>query len=388
MRRAGRDALRHVRRPEGPTAGGCVIIWVNGTFGAGKTSACRELTGLLPGSVLYDPESVGFLLRETLPDRRTAAVRDFQDLPSWRRLVPQVAAELLAEVPDPGVLVAPMTLLRQQYRDEVFGALAARGITVHHVLLHADETILRARIQGREVHPEDPAANARVQRWCLDHLADYRAALPWLTADAHVIDSGALTPRRTAERIAAAVRQGSAERPIVRTPEPTADTVAAAVLLFDEDDRVLLVDPVYKSGWEFPGGVVERGEAPTLAAVREAEEELGLVLDRFSLRPLVADWEPHTGPRRGGIRLVYDGGLVDAAARAKLRLPADELRSWRFVTLAEARELLTPGRVRRLAAALRARERGKALLMEAGLPVGGAVDGPATQAAAEALADG
>jgi 8-oxo-dGTP pyrophosphatase MutT (NUDIX family) len=268
-----------------------------------------------------------------------------------------------------GPLVVPMTLLRQQYRDEIFGALAARRIPVHHVLLHADETILRARIQARDECPGEPERSARVRRWCLDHLADYRAALPWLTEDAEVIDTGALTPRRTAERIAAAVRRGSAQRRIVQTPEPTADTVAAAVLLFDEQDRVLLVDPVYKAGWEFPGGVVERGEAPTLAGVREAEEELGLELDQGALRLLVVDWEPYTGPGCGGIRLVYDGGRLHTAGQAELRLPPDELRSWRFVTLEEAEALLSPGRMRRLAAALRARERGGVLYLEAGLPV-------------------
>lgn len=354
-----------------------MIVWVNGTFGAGKTSACHELTALLPGSVLYDPELVGAGLAGMLPAGRMAQVSDFQDLPSWRLLVPEVAAALLAEVPGP--LVVPMTLLRQDYRDEIFGALAARRIPVHHVLLHTDETILRARIAARAADPSDGGGEETV-RWCLDHLPAYRAALPWLTADAEVVDTSALTPRATAERIAELVRRGTAQRPIVQTPEPTADTVAAAVLLFDEQDRVLLVDPVYKPGWEFPGGVVERGEAPTLAGVREVAEELGIDLGRNALRLLVTDWEPHTGPRKGGIRLVYDGGRLDPADQARLRLPADELRSWRFVTLREAEQLLTPGRVLRLAAALRARESGRVLALEAGVPVG--------EGAAEAVVDG
>jgi 8-oxo-dGTP diphosphatase len=38
--------------------------------------------------------------------------------------------------------------------------------------------------------------------------------------------------------------------------------VAAGVLFFDEHDRVLLVDPSYKPGWEIPGGYVEAGESP------------------------------------------------------------------------------------------------------------------------------
>ncbi len=350
-----------------------MIVWVNGTFGVGKSSACRELVELLPGSTLYDPEQVGRALRELLPRERLAEVRDFQDLPSWRRLVPEVAAAMLAEVPGP--LVVPMTLLREEYRDEIFGDLAARGLPVHHFVLHVEETILQERIErapaddercvgdGLGTGPGEP-----VRDWRLRHLSAYREARPWMHRDAHVVDATGLTPRQIAESLVALVKEGAARCPIVGSPDGTGDTVAAAVLFFDEQDRVLLVDPVYKPGWEFPGGVVERGEAPTSAAVREAEEELGLRLDPGGLRLLAVDWEPRTGPRRGGIRLVYDGGPLTAAQRDGLRLPPDELRDWRFVTPAEAAELLTEGRHRRLVGALRARRQGGPRYLEAGRP--------------------
>jgi hypothetical protein len=264
-----------------------VIVWVNGTFGAGKTSACRELVELLPGSVLYDPELVGSGLRRMLPADRMATVADYQDLPSWRRLVPEVAAALLSEVEGP--LVVPMTLLREDYRDEIFGALAARGLAVHHFVLDPAETILQRRIDGREECPGDPEASARVRTWCREHLPQYRAARRWLSRDARLIDTGGLTPRQTAELLAELVKDGVARCPIVQTVDTTGDTVAAAVLLFDEQDRVLLVDPVYKPSWEFPGGVVERGEAPTDAALRETAEELGLRLEAPALRLLAVD---------------------------------------------------------------------------------------------------
>ncbi|MGW6914270.1 NUDIX domain-containing protein [Kitasatospora sp. NPDC054939] len=343
-----------------------MIVWINGTFGAGKTSACRELVELLPGSLLFDPEQVGSGLRRMLPAERLAAVSDVQDLPAWRRLVPEVAAALLTEVPGP--LVVPMTLLREDYRDEIFGALASHGIVVHHLVLDPGETILRARIAQREEYAGDPERSAGVRRQCLEHLPRYRAARRWLGRDARLLDTGGLTPRQTAVRIAELVRDGTARCPIVQSPDPTGDTVAAAVLLFDEQDRVLLVDPVYKPDWEFPGGVVERGEAPTDAALRETAEELGLRLEPAALRLLAVDWEPRTGPRRGGLRLMYDGGLLDAKGRQSLRLQQEELRGWRFVTLDEAAGLLPPGRLRRLAAALDARRRGELRYLEAGRP--------------------
>ncbi|MFJ6015406.1 NUDIX domain-containing protein [Streptomyces sp. NPDC092952] len=345
-----------------------MIVWVNGAFGAGKSSVARELIDLIPNSTLYDPELVGAGLRQLLPQKRLAEVTDFQELPIWRRLVVDTAAALLAEVP--GVLVVPMTLLRQEYRDEIFGGLASRRIPVHHVLLAPEETILRARIAERVEDPDDPEHSERVRQWAYQHIEPYRAALGWLTRDAHLVDSGALTPYATAQRIAEAVGDGTATPcEIVQTPEPTAETVAAGVLLFDEHDRVLLVDPTYKPGWEFPGGVVESGEAPAQAGIREVFEEIGIHLDRVP-KLLVVDWEAPDPPGFGGLRLLFDGGLLTGADARRLLLPGSELRGWRFVTEEEAADLLPPTRFERLRWALRARERSAVLNLEAGVPVG------------------
>ncbi|MEV1047896.1 NUDIX domain-containing protein [Streptomyces sp. NPDC049916] len=345
-----------------------MIVWLNGAFGAGKTSAAAELIDLIPDSTLYDPEVTGAGLRGLLPQKRLAEVADFQDLPIWRRLVVDTAAALLAEAP--GTLIVPMTLLRQEYRDEIFGGLASRRIPVRHVALSPEETILRARIAGREEVPGDAEQSERVRRWAYAHIAPYRDALAWIAEDAHVVDNGALTPRETARRIAEAVRTGSAPPcAIVQSPPPTAETVAAGVLLFDERDRVLLVDPTYKPGWEFPGGVVEAGEAPAQAGIREVAEETGLRLDRVPAL-LVVDWEPPHPPGYGGLRFLFDGGLLRSRDAGRLLLPGSELRGWRFVTEEEAADLLPPTRYERLRWALRARERSTVLNLEAGVPVG------------------
>ncbi|GGW59545.1 MULTISPECIES: NUDIX hydrolase [Streptomyces] len=345
------------------------VVWINGAFGAGKTTTARELIDLIPNSTLFDPEVIGAALPQLLPPKRLAEVGDFQDLPIWRRLVIDTAAALLGELG--GTLVVPMTLLRQEYRDEIFGGLAARRIAVRHVLLAPAETILRERIAERELPPDLPDAEIRVRQWSYDHIEPYRAALAgWLTADAHPVDSSDLTPYQTAVRIAEAVGSGSVGAcDIVQTPEPTAETVAAGVLLFDERDRVLLVDPTYKPGWEFPGGVVERGEAPARAGMREVEEETGVRLEDVP-RLLVVDWERPMPPGYGGLRLLFDGGRLDSAAAEGLLLPGPELRGWRFVTEEEAAALLPPVRYERLRWALRARERGAALYLEAGVPLG------------------
>jgi 8-oxo-dGTP pyrophosphatase MutT (NUDIX family) len=344
-----------------------VIIWINGAFGAGKTSTARELIDLIPNSTVYDPGLIGGQLTRLLPHKRLAEVSDYQDLPIWRRLVVDTAAALLAEVG--GVLVVPMTLLRQDYRDEIFGGLASRRIPVRHVLLTSDETILRSRIAARDDADDDPEGGERARQWAYQHIEPYRSALDWLAADAHVVDTTDLSARRTAQSVAEALRTSTAGlRDIVQTPDPTAETVAAGVLLFDERGRVLLVDPTYKPGWEFPGGVVEAGEAPVRAGIREVAEELGIELEGVP-KLLVIDWEPPRPPGYGGLRLLFDGGLLPARLAGRLLLPGPELRDWRFVSEEEAALLLPPMRYERLRWALRAKESGTVLYTENGVPI-------------------
>lgn len=53
---------------------------------------------------------------------------------------------------------------------------------------------------------------------------------------------------------------------------------SAAVVIRDGAARVMIVRPTYKPGWELPGGSVDPGESPRLAAEREVAEELGIRL--------------------------------------------------------------------------------------------------------------
>ncbi len=163
-----------------------MIVWLNGTFGAGKTTTAAELVKLLPDARFFDPEQVGFMLRHVLYE----PIYDFQDLPPWRPLVRETAARVLRHVG--GTLVAPQTILVEAYAKEIFDGLAADGVPVHHFALHADEAELVRRIEGDEI----------ATQWRLDHLAAYRAALPWLRASATVVDTTDRTPAEVARTIA------------------------------------------------------------------------------------------------------------------------------------------------------------------------------------------
>lgn len=73
-------------------------------------------------------------------------------------------------------------------------------------------------------------------------------------------------------------------------PKKSTLLLVAAVALIGEDGRVLMqrrpIDKQHGGLWEFPGGKLELGETPEMAAIREIEEELGIVLLPEALVPL------------------------------------------------------------------------------------------------------
>ncbi len=166
------------------------VIWLNGTFGAGKSSAAAELKARYPDLTVFDPEGIGFILRETVP----VPTGDFQDLPAWRELVTATALSLARH--HPGPVLAPMTILRQDYLLELFTALRAGGAAVTHVLIDAPDKVLVARIDG---DTEMPAQSIAFRR---DKLDPYIAARDRLRLSADlVIDSADLSVAAVADRI-------------------------------------------------------------------------------------------------------------------------------------------------------------------------------------------
>jgi len=119
-----------------------VIIWINGGFGAGKTTLAEELHRRLPDAVVYDPEEVGLMLWKWIPRNG-----DFQHLPSWRELVVATALSLRRHHAE--TLIVPMSLIRDAYRAEILGGLADAGEEILHVFLEADAGVLRERLNAR-----------------------------------------------------------------------------------------------------------------------------------------------------------------------------------------------------------------------------------------------
>ena len=168
-----------------------MIIWLNGTHGAGKTTTSTLVQELVPGSRVFDAEKVG----ETLMDIRPGLPEtdNFQHWPPWRPLVVETARRVLDYTG--GTLVVPMTVLVEPYWREISDGLAAHHIPVRHVLLHADQDTLRGRIE------DDAVLGFSTFR--MRYLEPYAEAYEtWLRDEAEVVDTTHLTPAEAARRIA------------------------------------------------------------------------------------------------------------------------------------------------------------------------------------------
>ncbi|MEU4741886.1 AAA family ATPase [Actinosynnema sp. NPDC023658] len=177
-----------------------MIVWINGAFGAGKTTLAEELRRRLPDALSFDPEHIGLLLRFSAPPPETG---DFQDLPLWRRTTAEFATGLHREYGRH--VVTPMTLVNPDYRDEIFKALAAADVPLLHVFLDVSPDELRRRITEQVLVPHDPKADAEARAFRLGNVDRCVAARADLPAGTLVLDGGRYDPARLADQVLAAL---------------------------------------------------------------------------------------------------------------------------------------------------------------------------------------
>ncbi|KPI15524.1 NUDIX hydrolase [Actinobacteria bacterium OV450] len=103
-------------------------------------------------------------------------------------------------------------------------------------------------------------------------------------------------------------------------------TASAAVIVRDEQGRVLIVNPVYKERWNLPGGHLEEGELPSAAARREVREEIGLDLEIGDL--LVTAWV--TRAEGSHVFHVFDGPQLSPEQQRAITLQESEIGEIRF----------------------------------------------------------
>lgn len=141
---------------------------------------------------------------------------------------------------------------------------------------------------------------------------------------------------------------------------------SASALIFDRAGRLLILKPTYKSGWTIPGGVMEaNGETPWQACRREVREECGIEVS--SGRLACVDFRRRPG-KPGGIRFLFDCGVLADARLAAITLQEAEISDWRLAALPAALPLLRGPIRRRVRACC---DRGSLCYLEDGRPVPG-----------------
>jgi len=115
---------------------------------------------------------------------------------------------------------------------------------------------------------------------------------------------------------------------------------SAGALIFDGAGRLLLLKPTYKSGWTIPGGQMENdGETPWEACRREVREESGLIVE--SGRLACVDFLRPRPDRPGGMRFLFDCGVLDDARLAAIVVQEEEISEYRLEKMGRALDLLS-----------------------------------------------
>jgi predicted kinase len=139
-----------------------MVIFINGSFGMGKTTVSRLLASELPGSAVFDPEPMGVVLSRLAMlwplQRRTD---DFQDLAVWR-LIGARAIRLAHRFRS--TVIVPMAFSNLRYLEEFLSHLRRHGVPVSHFCLTAPHSVVLDRLAARQ--PRGPT------RWQLRRSAE------------------------------------------------------------------------------------------------------------------------------------------------------------------------------------------------------------------------
>lgn len=107
---------------------------------------------------------------------------------------------------------------------------------------------------------------------------------------------------------------------------------SAVLILEDDDERALIVKANYKAHWTFPGGMIDAGETPKQAALREVAEEVGLTINAGDVQ---FGW---TAARHSVVADTYQfifTATLHPGVTDHIILQASEIDDWRLVSKSE-----------------------------------------------------
>lgn len=122
-----------------------MIIWINGSFGVGKSTVANLLHQEFKNSIIYDPELLGDFFQRNLPS--VACSEDFQDFSLWRQLTHDILQDLATNSNQ--IIIVPMTIFKIEYYQEIIEQLMRDGIELKHYILIADKETILNRLDSR-----------------------------------------------------------------------------------------------------------------------------------------------------------------------------------------------------------------------------------------------
>lgn len=125
--------------------------------------------------------------------------------------------------------------------------------------------------------------------------------------------------------------------------------VTQAIIFNANFSQVLLAQryapdhPEVDKKWQFAGGGVEQDEDPSNCVVREAQEELGVVITVLDPRPIVIShvWKPQPGGHKTHTQAFLLGYLAKLSHPDQSITLNDESRDYGWFTLEEVQKLDT-----------------------------------------------
>ncbi|WP_175989272.1 AAA family ATPase [Bacillus sp. Marseille-Q1617] len=127
-----------------------MIIMINGAFGSGKTTIATELLHNISDSMIFDPEIVGYMIREILPEdikKKESKSGDFQNYELWRVLTIETARKLKEKYGNH--LIVPMTLRVPEYFTYILNGFKEIDEDTHHFCLQASRETIFDRLLNR-----------------------------------------------------------------------------------------------------------------------------------------------------------------------------------------------------------------------------------------------
>ena len=131
----------------------------------------------------------------------------------------------------------------------------------------------------------------------------------------------------------------------------------AGVLFFNTRGDLLIVKPKYLDRWLWVGGGIEENETPLAAAIRESQEEIGVVPEGLRLA-FVQYRPPKPDGQNESIHFVFAAETVNDDFLERIVLAKEEIEEVKFASVSELAKFISAQRANAVNAYVQNRERG------------------------------